>query len=104
MLDEATARALSLIITAIGGPALLISAGRSLWKWWTGRAGRERSKNKQLVDDREHEAAQRRKTEEYASRLRRQMFEAGVEPEEWPEELTVPRAPRKRPRQTGAAE
>lgn len=94
-MDEATARALVILLTALGIPALLASLGRSLWKWWTGRAGRERAKNNDLVarlhrsqESEERQAIQTRKALEYASRLRRQLIENGFEPVPWPDDLS----------------
>lgn len=94
MIDEPTARALSILLTALGIPALLLSFGRSLWKWWTGRSNRERIKNNDLVarlrkaeEEREREAVEKRQALEYASRLRRQLIEKGIEPAPWPHKL-----------------
>lgn len=94
MFDEATARAAAIILAALGIPALLASLGRSIWKWWTGRAGRERLKNNDLVSRlhaaegiTDQEATERRQALEYAARLRRQLIEAGVEPISWPKDL-----------------
>lgn len=96
-MDEATARALAIILTALGIPALLVSLGRSLWKWWTGRAARERVANNDLVSklrraeaEQENEARDKRQALEYASRLRRQLIERGIEPAPWPHKLGVP--------------
>ncbi len=101
MIDEATARAIAIILTALGIPALLVSLGRSLWKWWTGRAGRERIKNNDLLarvrkaeEQRDAEADDARSALEYAARLRRQLIEAGIEPVNWPDGL---RASRRQP-------
>lgn len=95
-MDEATARAISYIIVALGGPALLISFGRTIWKWWTGRTTRERGRNNDLVskinraeDRAEEEASRKRKALEYASLLRRQLTEAGINPYPWPEGLSA---------------
>lgn len=97
MIDEPTARALALLIAALGIPALLVSLGRSLWKWWTGRAGRERMQNKTLIEERDQADRDRRKALEYASLLRRQLNEAGVRPLAWPDGLDArPRTPRRR--------
>lgn len=94
MIDEPTARALSILLTALGIPALLLSFGRSLWKWWTGRSNRERIKNNDIVarlrkaeEEREREAVEKRQALEYASRLRRQLIEKGIEPAPWPHKL-----------------
>lgn len=94
MIDEATARAIAIILAALGIPALIASLGRSIWKWWTGRAGRERGRNNDLVSrlhraerHSDMEAVERRLAMEYASRLRRQLIENGIEPTEWPESL-----------------
>lgn len=97
MIDDATAQALAILITALGGPALLISVGRSIFKWWTGRSGRERQHNRDIVSDlratedrADYEAMLKRKSMEYASLLRRQMTEAGIEPASWPPGLIEP--------------
>jgi len=102
MLDNTTAQALAIIITALGGPALLISFGRSIFKWWSGRSGRERQHNKDIINDlrntedrADEEAIIKRKALEYASELRRQLVEAGLEPLPWPTHIN------KRPRRTG---
>jgi hypothetical protein len=104
MFDEATARALAIIITALGGPALLVSFGRTIWKWWTGRTARERGRNNDLVAKAkaaearaDEEATLKRKAMEYASLLRRQLLEAGTTPHPWPEGLSTRphRAPKK---------
>lgn len=91
MIDDVTARSLAILITAIGGPTLLISLGRSIFKWYTGRSGRERQRNRDLIDDirsaedrADDEAISKRKALEYASELRRQLNEAGVTPLPWP--------------------
>lgn len=98
MLDEPTARAAAIIVTALGIPALLASLGRSVWKWWTGRAGRERARNNDLVSrlrDAEvradSEALEKRRALEYASLLRRQLIEAGKDPAPWPDSVGVVR-------------
>jgi hypothetical protein len=91
VIDNSTAQALAIIITALGGPVLLISVGRSIFKWWTGRSGRERQRNRDIIDDlrttedrADDEAMLKRKAMEYASVLRRQLTEAGIEPTSWP--------------------
>jgi hypothetical protein len=76
-------QAISTVIVALGGPALLLSLGRHVWKLWTGRAGRERERNRSI----DEEMARRRKALEYASLLRRQLTEAGITPEPWPDGL-----------------
>lgn len=103
MIDEATAKALAILITAFGGPALLISLGRTIWKWWTGRSARERTRNRDIVADlrsaedrADDEAVLKRKALEYCSVLRRQLLDAKIAPAPWPEGLTAyRRAPRK---------
>ena len=104
MIDEPTARAIAIILTVLGVPALLASLLRSLWKWWTGRAGRERAYNIGLarrLEDAEiraaQEAASKRKALEYASELRRQLAEAGKRPVPWPKGLGSPRDRRRSP-------
>lgn len=59
--------------------------------WLTGRAGREKARVQELIDERDtaenerdEEAAYRRKVEEMASTLRRLALEAGVPTDELP--------------------
>jgi len=94
----------ALIIGALGGGSVLIGVLNNFFKWFTGRAGRERIRNTDLLkradaaDERaDSEAAKRRMIQEYASRLRRHMYDEKLTPEEWPDiEKTMPaRRPRK---------
>jgi Flp pilus assembly protein TadB len=103
VIDEPTARAIAYVLAALGAPALLLSFGRTVWKWWTGRSARERESNRDLVQrardaeqERDREATVRRKSLEYASILRRQLNEAGIKPEPWPVDLSG--TPKPRPR------
>ena len=90
---------LAALITAAGVPLIL----RELIAGWraskSGKAAREKTRNQALIEDAraaearrdsaevraEHEATRRRRAEEYAERLRRQLFQAGVSPESWPD-------------------
>lgn len=96
MLDEPTARAFAIVITAVGGPALLISLGRTINKWWTGRSDLERQRNKEILTDLQsmeyranQEASLKRNALEYASELRRQLTEAGLTPLPWPNSISM---------------
>lgn len=107
MLDEPTARAVAILVTALGVPALLASLGRSVWKWWTGRAGRERARNNDIVARlreaemrADSEALEKRWALEYASALRRQLIEKGVRPEPWPSNVGNIRRDAPEPRRT----
>lgn len=81
--DPTFLQAVAALITALGGGTVLVSLGRTLWKWWTGRAARERERNLSL----DEEMSLRRRALEYASQLRRQLNEAGIEPLPWPDGL-----------------
>lgn len=92
------------IIGAGGGGAILLSLIRGLSSWLSGGAGRERVRNAsfaeqrnnaviargEMAEERDAEATKRRKTEEYASLLRRQLIENGLTPSVWLEENTTP--------------
>lgn len=80
------------IITALGGPLLLLSLGRTIYTTWKTR-GTRRAQRARTIEAAE---ADKRKALEYASQLRRQLTEAGIRPEPWPKELG--RAPRVRTR------
>lgn len=88
-----TAQVLGLITAAVGAGGFLTVAISGITKWSSGAAGRERVRNtsmkeqrdeairaRQLSDaGRDSEARKRRVTEEYASQLRRDLTELGVE-------------------------
>ena len=67
----------------------------ALGRWVTGGADREKARVQQIIHDRdaaerraEREGAHRRIMDEYASALRRDLIEAGVDPEDlrpWPD-------------------
>jgi hypothetical protein len=88
------------IMTA-GGGVFLVALVNGLGKYFSGAAGRERARNTSLKDQRneawadaerereraDREAHNRRLTEEYASQLRRDCTEHGMQPHElrpWP--------------------
>jgi hypothetical protein len=100
-----TPQLLAVILGAGGGASVLLALITGLGKWISGASGRERAKNTDLesqrmtaVEGRKQAdltaaglATKLRKTEEYASRLRRQLFEAGLTPESWPDiDSTLP--------------
>jgi hypothetical protein len=99
------AQLLVALLGAGGGGAVLVALVNGLVKWLTGSAGRERSKNTDLLSqrnaavqerdiaNRERDAAdtKRRMTAEYASELRRALIEKGIEPDEWPTESVIPK-------------
>lgn len=93
------AQLIATILGAGGGGAVLLALVNGLIKWLSGASGRERARNTSLeaqraaaVKERDKASARadaaavrRRQTEEYASRLRRQLIEAGLTPGEWPD-------------------
>ncbi|RFA15824.1 hypothetical protein B7R22_05300 [Subtercola boreus] len=95
-----TGQLLVTILGAGGGSALLLALIQGVFKQLSGSAGRERVRNTSLeaqrvaaIEERDQanaerdaEAKKRRKTEEYASVLRRQLNEAGIAPAPWPTE------------------
>lgn len=100
-----TAQLLTVIIGTGGGASIVLALITGIGKWISGASGRERAKNNDLnsqridaVEERDQAnliasavATELRKTEEYASRLRRQLYEAGIDPEAWPDvESTIP--------------
>lgn len=108
------AQLLVTVLGAGGGGAALLALVNGIVKWLSGSASRERDKNTDLVSQRrkavqEREAAEterdeadkkRRQSEEYVSALRRQLIEAGLEPELRIDEdamMTSDRIPIKRP-------
>lgn len=94
MADSDLAQTIVTVAAGLGGPGVLYLIGRGVYQQITGRAGRERAKNSdylarsirssELADS---EAAKRRKTQEYASELRRQIIENGNNPLPWPADL-----------------
>lgn len=93
------------LLSALGAGTVLAEAIRGLRAWLTGRAGRERGRNADLVQQRDdayrraqeaeeradeaaretdREARARRIAQEYASTLRRLLAEAGITPPPWP--------------------
>jgi hypothetical protein len=97
------------IIGAGSGGAIILSLIRGMSSWLTGGAGRERARNAsfseqrnaaviardEMADERDEEASKRRKTEEYASLLRRQLIENGLAPGAWLNDNTIPAPPTK---------
>jgi hypothetical protein len=106
-----TAQVIVTLLGGGGGAAVVIALINGILKQLSGSAGRERERNTSLSEqrvkaieerdkaykdrddavaeataDRDLEATKRRKTEEYASVLRRQLNEAGIVPEPWPAE------------------
>lgn len=93
------AQLVATILGAGGGGAVILTLIKGLVKWLTGFAGRERARNTSLeaqriaavrerdqANDRTDVAnVKRRMAEEYASRLRRQLIEAGLTPGDWPD-------------------
>lgn len=89
-----TAQLVVTILGAGGGGAAILALINGTFKWLTGAAGRERQRNTDLVAQRlkaveERETAEnerdssdvkRRDAYEYASQLRRQLIEHGIEP------------------------
>lgn len=93
-MDESTAQTLVTVATVLGIPSVLALITKGIWQQFTGRAGRERQRNSEYlarsIRDAERadiEAMKRRKTQEYASELRRQAIEEGFEPLPWPTDL-----------------
>lgn len=90
-----TAQLLVTVLGAGGGGAALLALINGLLKWLSGAATRERNRNSDLISQRrkaieEREEAEkardeadekRREADEYAAKLRRQLIEAGLEPE-----------------------
>lgn len=88
-----------------GGGAALATLVTGLVRWLSGSASRERIRNadierQRLVAIEERASAEKQRDEadrkrriayEYASTLRSQLLEHGIQPEALPEDLTVPR-------------
>lgn len=89
-----TAQTLVSIVGTLGGSGVLYMVARGVYQQVTGRAGRERARNSDYLarsirdsEMADAEASKRRKTQEYASRLRRQAMENGYTPIDWPADL-----------------
>lgn len=94
-----SAQLIATVLGAGGGGAVLLAIINGIIKWASGAAGRERVRNTDLSTQRvkaieerdkanaraDESAVRRRQTEEYASRLRRQLIENGITPGEWPD-------------------
>jgi len=90
------------VITALlgtgGGSVLIIQLVKGIRGWVSGRAGRDRERDATVENQRINAIAERdrawedlaaaivdtRKAHEYSSQLRRQLFEAGIPPIDWP--------------------
>jgi len=104
-----TAQLLVTLMVYGGGGAALTALVTGIIKWLSGASARERQKNadletqrlvaieerKQAEKDREDADRKRRIANEYASQLRSQLLENGIQPEEWPLDQTVPQLPSK---------
>lgn len=96
------------LLGAGGGGAILLALVNGTFKWLSGASGRERDKNAdysaqrtlavqaaaEAYAERDDEAATRRRTEEYASALRRQLIENGIQPLPWLEDPQPPALPK----------
>lgn len=99
-----TPEQLAALLAAIGAGTLLTETVRALWKWIGGKANRERDvvaaerkradeaeeKERAAFRDLDVEARRRRKSQEYAAKLRRIAIEHGIPPSDlpaWPTEL-----------------
>lgn len=94
------------ILSSAGGSAVVVTLINGTIKWLSGASGRERQRNTDLATQRtraieERDAAEkerdeadlkRREAEEYAARLRVQLFTTGITPEDWPYDRTIPKA------------
>lgn len=95
-----TSQLLVTVLGAGGGGAALLALINGLIKWLSGSSARERQRNTDIVSQRrvaieERETAnterdqadrKRRKSDEYASSLRRQLLENGITPLAWPDD------------------
>ena len=92
------------LLASVGAGAILLKTIEALYKWIGGKAGRERDmvtyERQRAVDaqaradaaerELDVEARVRRKTQEYAARLRRDLISRGADPSDlppWPSEL-----------------
>jgi hypothetical protein len=87
-------QAIVALLVALGIPGVIYLFARGVYQWITGRAGRERARNSDYLarsirdaERAEEEASKRRKTQEYASELRRQAIENGYAPIDWPADI-----------------
>ena len=85
------------ILGSGGIGAAIVALVNGMIKWLSGAAAREKAQNTDLISQRRHaveernaafeerdrEAARRRKAEEYASSLRRQLIENDITPAKW---------------------
>jgi len=72
-------------LTAGGTTGVAFVTARGFWRWWTGRAGRERMRTRSIADEKDaalnlldDEATYRRAVQEWASKLVRIIHEAGL--------------------------
>jgi hypothetical protein len=87
-----------------GGLALIFQAVRAIVKWMAGsearRQLRRRSAEQQIAearDERDKADSYRRVIAEHASRWRRMLLEAGIDPGPWPENPNDPHPPKETP-------
>lgn len=73
-------------LTTGGTTGVAFLTGRGLWRWWTGRAERERFRTRSIADEKDAALNQRddadeyrRLMQEFASRLIRILIENGLE-------------------------
>lgn len=111
-----TAQGIAAILSAAGIGGVLTVVVNAIVKYATGAAGREKTRNTDLLTqlsnavrdrdrayvardegieesrlERDTEAGKRRRMAEYASSLRRQLIEEGFSPREWPPDQTITR-------------
>jgi hypothetical protein len=101
------AQALVYVVGTLGSGGVLTIVVRGIFQTLTGRAAREKARNneylarsladaqtaREAAQQRDDEAAKRRRTQEYASELRRQAIENGYTPIEWPNDLEQTKTP-----------
>lgn len=83
-MDLELVQIIAALLGAGGGLALLIQTGRELARWLSGRDGRARVRRKSIEQERDEADAYRRVMAEAASRWRRMLLEAGIDPGPWP--------------------
>lgn len=90
-MDLTFLQAIAALLTAIGAGTALPALAKGVMSHWSGKAERERTATQHAIAERDDawdsEALVRDRLtviKEYASRLRRQLIEAGIEPEPWP--------------------
>jgi hypothetical protein len=78
----------------VGGPAIGAAIARGVYRQITGRAARDRARDtsaetqrQKAVTERDRYDSARRKALEYASRLRGDLSEHGLDPGPWPTDL-----------------